>query len=79
VRDDELELEVVDDGIGIPETGRRSGLANIAERAARWGGQATAAARDSSGGSDGGSATGGGTIVTWRVLLPPVQVDGTTA
>jgi signal transduction histidine kinase len=68
VRDDHLELEVVDDGVGIPEGGRRSGLANIAERAVRWGGAAAAVAR-----------TGGGTVVTWRVLLPAVDADSTAA
>lgn len=60
VRGDVLELEVVDDGVGIATGGRRSGLANIADRAARWGGEATASARD-----------GGGTEVRWRVVLPP--------
>ncbi|MBW0117791.1 sensor histidine kinase [Pseudonocardia abyssalis] len=35
---DELTLRVVDDGTGIPATGRRSGLANLAARARRHGG-----------------------------------------
>jgi signal transduction histidine kinase len=35
---DELTLRVIDDGIGIPATTRRSGLANMAARAERHGG-----------------------------------------
>lgn len=34
-------LEVTDDGVGLPESGRRSGLANLAERARRLGGSFT--------------------------------------
>ena len=54
-----LVITVRDDGKGLPEGGRRSGLANLAERAARLGGAFTAAAH-----SD------GGTEVSWRVPLP---------
>jgi signal transduction histidine kinase len=54
----ELTVTVVDDGIGLPAAGRRSGLLNLAERAQRLGGQThTAAAPD------------GGTRVVWKVPL----------
>ena len=55
----ELVLLVRDNGIGLPETGRRSGLANLAERAALLGGTMRA-----------GPAGGGGTELEWRVPLP---------
>jgi signal transduction histidine kinase len=51
-------LTVTDDGIGIPATGRRSGLANLAERAQQLGGSFTAR-----------PATPTGTIVTWIAPL----------
>ncbi|MEU1423971.1 GAF domain-containing protein [Kitasatospora sp. NPDC005751] len=54
----ELALTVTDDGIGLPEGGRRSGLANLAERAAALGGSFTARGRP-----------GGGTDLVWRVPL----------
>ena len=38
VRDVRLTLPVADDGVGIPEGGRRSGLRHMAERAASLGG-----------------------------------------
>ncbi|MBK5305491.1 MAG: histidine kinase, partial [Frankiaceae bacterium] len=60
VRDDELLLEVVDDGIGIGDTTRRSGLGNLAARAAQLGGTLQIE-----------SAPGTGTRVTWRVPLAP--------
>ncbi|HEY4460091.1 MAG TPA: histidine kinase, partial [Pseudonocardiaceae bacterium] len=45
-----VSLTVVDDGIGLPdEPGRRSGLANLAERAARWGGTFSARRADERG------------------------------
>lgn len=53
-------LTVVDDGVGLPgEPGRRSGLANLAERAARWGGTCVVSA-----------AEGGGTSLEWTAKLP---------
>jgi signal transduction histidine kinase len=55
----ELILVVRDNGIGITDTGRRSGLANMAERAVMLGGTMRA-----------DPAEGGGTILEWRV---PVQ------
>ncbi|SCE07016.1 Histidine kinase-like ATPase domain-containing protein [Streptomyces sp. DvalAA-14] len=60
-----LTVTVADDGTGLPEGGRRSGLRNLAERADRRGGEMTA------GGGDGGSGDGGGTRLVWRVPLPP--------
>jgi signal transduction histidine kinase len=52
----ELILRVRDDGTGIGPTARRSGLANMAERAADLGGKLTI-----------GPAGGGGTQLDWRV------------
>ncbi|MFC4061589.1 GAF domain-containing protein [Planomonospora corallina] len=53
-----LLLEVADNGVGLPEGGRRSGLRNLADRAERLGGEFTA-----------GRAEGGGTLLRWRVPL----------
>ncbi|WP_214411651.1 sensor histidine kinase [Sphaerisporangium fuscum] len=54
-----LTLVTQDDGVGPPPSGgRRSGLRNLADRAARLGGTFTVEA-----------AEGGGTRVTWRVPL----------
>lgn len=59
----ELTLTVTDDGIGLPEGGRRSGLANLADRASALGGTFTARTRPE-----------GGTELVWRVPLPaPVE------
>ena len=57
---DELRLLVRDNGIGIGETGCRSGLANLARRAEHYGGMLTV-----------GPAEGGGTVLDWRVPLSP--------
>jgi signal transduction histidine kinase len=54
----ELMLLVRDNGSGIKETGRRSGLANLAERAGLLGGTMCTMA-----------AGGGGTELEWRVPL----------
>jgi signal transduction histidine kinase len=54
----DLTLLVRDDGIGIKGTGRRSGLANLADRAALLGGTMRA-----------GPGSGGGTELEWRVPL----------
>ncbi|MGW5861554.1 GAF domain-containing protein [Streptomyces sp. NPDC055239] len=59
VRERHLTLTVADNGIGIGESGRRSGLRNIAERAQRLGG--TLALE---------SGPDGGTRLEWRVPLP---------
>ncbi|MFD8753881.1 GAF domain-containing protein [Kitasatospora sp. NPDC059577] len=48
-------LTVADDGVGVPEGGRRSGLRNLAERAERVGGSFTV-----------GPAEGGGTRLSWE-------------
>ncbi|PBC75596.1 histidine kinase/DNA gyrase B/HSP90-like ATPase [Streptomyces sp. TLI_235] len=55
----DLVLTVTDDGVGLPADGRRSGLANLAERAAALGG-----------GFDAHTRPGGGTELVWRVPLP---------
>ncbi|MEU6238882.1 GAF domain-containing protein [Kitasatospora sp. NPDC047058] len=54
-----LTLTVTDNGVGLPEDGRRSGLANLADRAATLGGTFTARRRPE-----------GGTELTWQVPLP---------
>jgi signal transduction histidine kinase len=58
VTHDELCLEVRDDGVGITDNGRRSGLANIAERAEALGGHAEVRRREPS-----------GTEVRWQVPM----------
>ncbi len=55
---DDLTLRVEDDGVGIPEGGRRSGLRNLRERAESRGGTFSTRPRE-----------GGGTILVWRVPL----------
>jgi len=56
----DLLLCVADDGVGIPATGRRSGLANMASRAKSLGGE-----------FEGRPGETGGTILEWRVPLRP--------
>ena len=56
----EVVLTVSDDGVGLPAEGRRSGLDNLAERAARLGGSFEAAA-----------VPEGGTHLVWRAPLRP--------
>jgi len=55
---DQLVIEVTDDGIGPPDTNRRSGLRNLDERARECGGALTLAAADT-----------GGTKLTWAAPL----------
>ncbi|MEU6973613.1 GAF domain-containing protein [Kitasatospora aureofaciens] len=52
-------VTVTDDGVGLPEGGRRSGLTNLADRATALGGTFTARTRPE-----------GGTELVWRVPLP---------
>lgn len=54
----EVTLEVTDDGVGLPETGHRSGLRNLEVRASKRSGSFTAA------------SAGGQTVVRWSVPLP---------
>ncbi|MER7858949.1 GAF domain-containing protein [Amycolatopsis japonica] len=54
----ELAIEVSDDGVGLPSSGRRSGLDNLSQRAERCGGHAEFTGRE-----------GGGTRISWRVPL----------
>ncbi|MFD4602524.1 sensor histidine kinase, partial [Streptomyces sp. NPDC058464] len=61
----ELVLTVWDNGVGIPAGGRRSGLRNMAERAAELGGRLE---WDCPGGPEGSRGPqGGGTTLVWRV------------
>ncbi|MEU5718347.1 GAF domain-containing protein [Streptomyces sp. NPDC020403] len=56
-----VRLSVVDDGVGIPDSGRRSGLRNLARRAEALGG--------SSWFGPGAGDDGGGTTLVWQVPL----------
>jgi signal transduction histidine kinase len=56
---DRLAVVVSDDGVGIGDTGRRSGTANLAARAERRGGICTIA-----------NGPVRGTVITWEVGLP---------
>ncbi|MEV0584513.1 GAF domain-containing protein [Nonomuraea sp. NPDC050310] len=58
VADGQLTLVVEDDGVGIGESGRRSGLRNLEDRAAQLGGAV-----------DLESVSGGGTRIRWHVPL----------
>ena len=55
----DLVLTVRDNGVGMRDTGRRSGLANLAERAGELGGTLRT-----------GAGPNGGTELEWRVPLP---------
>jgi signal transduction histidine kinase len=55
-----LTVLVRDNGRGITETGRRSGLANMADRAVEFGGELRVS-----------PVEGGGTELEWRVPVPP--------
>ncbi|WP_026118539.1 sensor histidine kinase [Nocardiopsis salina] len=61
-----LTLSVTDDGIGLSEGGRRSGLRNLEERARSLGGDFTAERGDQ-----------GGTVLVWRVPIPDDASDHT--
>jgi signal transduction histidine kinase len=60
----ELTLTVSDDGTGLKQTGRSSGLSNLAERAQALGGTLRTS-----------PAEGGGTTLSWRVPLPPPAIS----
>ncbi|MER5600822.1 GAF domain-containing protein [Streptomyces sp. NPDC002265] len=59
----EVRLSVADNGVGIPESGRRSGLRNMAERAEQLGGRLEL-----------GKPESGGTGLVWRV--PTRKAEG---
>ena len=54
VADDRVEVQIADDGVGLPPDRHDSGLANLAVRAATWQGSMVAERR-----------TEGGTMLTW--------------
>ncbi|GAA2000637.1 GAF domain-containing sensor histidine kinase [Catenulispora subtropica] len=60
-----LTLRIADDGVGIPEQGRRSGLANIADRAAELNGEFAIEPR-----------AGGGSVLVWKVPLDEGDAAG---
>lgn len=64
VVDGEVSVRVHDNGIGIGETSRRSGLRNLDQRA-----------RGLSGSCEVASRAEGGTALTWRVPLPEQHAD----
>lgn len=55
-----VSVTVTDDGVGIRENGRRSGLRNLTERAEKLGGELSVT-----------RGIAGGTRLVWRVSLPP--------
>ena len=59
--DSKVTLSVADDGVGMPAGGRRSGLANLRERAEQLGGTFTI-----------GAVPSGGTVAVWSV---PARLD----
>jgi signal transduction histidine kinase len=66
--DSALTVEVVDDGVGIPDTVARSGLINLAARARAVGGDSYVKRR----------AVGSGTRLIWWVPLDPARPDHAT-
>ena len=59
IADEMLVVEILDDGVGVPEsTTRRSGVGNLEDRAARWNGEFALTGR-----------AGGGTRLRWAVPL----------
>ncbi|WP_169946652.1 GAF domain-containing protein [Microbispora sp. H11081] len=62
---DRLTLVVEDDGVGIPATGRRSGLRNLCDRAESLGGSCAVE-----------TLATGGTRLCWSVPLPPTSQGG---
>jgi len=62
--EDELVVDIVDDGVGVPDTVARSGLHNLAQRAVAAGGTFTLQQPE-----------GGGTQLTWSVPLPDPRLS----
>ncbi|MEU3018798.1 MULTISPECIES: GAF domain-containing protein [unclassified Nocardiopsis] len=60
-----LTLTVTDNGVGLPEGGRRSGLRNLEQRAQALGG-----------GFSAGRGEDGGTVLVWRVPVPESEPIG---
>ncbi|MFE1166236.1 GAF domain-containing protein [Nocardiopsis sp. NPDC058789] len=60
-----LVLTVTDNGVGLPEGGRRSGLRNLDQRAQALGG-----------GFSAGRGEDGGTVLVWRVPVPEADPQG---
>jgi signal transduction histidine kinase len=60
-----LLLRIADDGVGMPEGGRRSGLTNIADRAAELGGTFTC-----------GAGERGGSVLLWKIPLDSESDEG---
>jgi signal transduction histidine kinase len=58
--DDDLTIDVTDNGVGLPETVARSGLHNLQQRAERVGGSCTVGRCDG----------GGGTRLVWSAPMP---------
>jgi signal transduction histidine kinase len=68
VEGDDVSLEIDDDGVGIAESGRRSGIANLERRAVRRGGVAKVVRRPE-----------GGTRLSWRARIAaavPAEAPG---
>ncbi len=72
----ELRTEIIDNGIGLSNSHRRSGLANLRDRAVGHGGAFEVItpvqhATGSSGGSAARASQGGGTLLRWKIPLDP--------
>ncbi|WP_165063209.1 sensor histidine kinase [Marisediminicola senii] len=68
-----VEVQIVDDGVGMPHERNESGLANLAVRAARWRGSLRVEPGDGDGtGAESGTSTstGIGTRLRWSAEIP---------
>jgi signal transduction histidine kinase len=61
----EMVVEISDDGIGVSDVTRRSGTANLLERASQWDGSFSLGARNE-----------GGTVLRWTALIPKPEDAG---